>query len=188
MSLLNLLTVGNSLSTIEDHPSRYRMRRENLLPHFGADESPAKAIPVSAGDPGSAQPSLPLRELATEPAVRPEQVDAPHHVNGASEPASLELEPLPPPAYPRGRWSLGTAFGQSRSRTSARAVEPVQSELPWEDIPVARNDLNEADVEVVRPAPRPQPAATSHAERPAVARRRPLFRRLKARWFQDGSR
>lgn len=42
MSLLNLLTVGNSFSSIEDHLSRYKMRPGNLLPRFG-DAKPADA-------------------------------------------------------------------------------------------------------------------------------------------------
>ena len=35
MSLMQLLTVGRSLRNVKDHPSRYKMTQENLLPMGG---------------------------------------------------------------------------------------------------------------------------------------------------------
>jgi hypothetical protein len=72
----------------------------------------------------------------------------------------------PAHAYPSGRW---TVFKNpfSRRGTAARETAPVQSELSLESLKVVRNDLSDADLEIIRaaePLPPVAPPATVPAE------------------------
>lgn len=193
MSLLSLLTVGNSFTSVEDHPSRYRMSRQNLLPHFGGEErdfEAAATVPASPAPMASAPPAA-AREEAPDlfPSGRPAaSLPAP------AVPAPAVPKPARPvPVYPSGRWTVRPRFGLGGTARARTAAEPVQRELPWEDIPVARNDLNEADVEVVAQR-RPAPAAAAPGMVPPAAPAGParvsrvsggLWARLRARFRRE---
>lgn len=92
-----------------------------------------------------------------------------------------------PPAtcgYPAGRWSVKRAFSLSRDSAARTEAVPVQRDLPWENIPVARNDLSEADLEVV-PVPRkPESARATASPRTAKTPSGSLLGRMKAQFFR----
>ena len=183
MRLLNLLTVGNSFSSIEDHPSRYKMRRENLLPHFG-DAEPADA----ARDSNRSILNLPAPSAAACGPLRAQDL-FPSKARSGALPMSksktvAEARPPASCADPAGRWFVKHALSPSQDSAVRPEAVPVQRNLPWEDFPVARNDLSEADVEVV-PVPRkPEPARAPASPRTAPTSSGSLLGRMKARWFR----
>jgi len=162
MSLLRLLTTGKSLVGMSDVESRYRVTRERLLPQFGSARNPfmstGKAEPASAEAHASANYGG----------------NSASGSGGGTPSASRE----PAAALARGalrskaaallsRWKA--KIGGLRSRPRAEVVRPaiprftkppVQGELSLDKIQVVRNDLSDADLEVV-PAKAP---ATRAAE------------------------
>jgi hypothetical protein len=90
----------------------------------------------------------------------------------------------PQHAYPLGRW---TVFKNPFSRKAAppRQSAPVQSELSLDTLKVVRNDLSDADLEIVRaaepvaPTPTPAPSSPATSTEPVPAG---LFR-ITARIF-----
>jgi hypothetical protein len=183
MSLINLLTVGNSFSSIEDHPSRFKMRRENLLPHFGEADSAEAARDSSGSILHPAGPcSAGSRPLVDQELCRLEAHSGAAPLSGS--PGSAEARPSVTCAYPAGRWSLRQALNPPRQTGVRTEAVPVQRDLPWEDIPVARNDLSEADLEVV-PAPRkPEGSGASAPLRTSPAPDGSLLGRMKSHWFR----
>jgi hypothetical protein len=161
MSLLRLLTTGKSLVSVSDAESRYRVTRERLLPQFG-----------SAGNPFT-------NAGKSDPTLAEARASAKYGGNGASgsrggTPSASEE---PAAALARGalrskaavllsRWMA--KIGGLRSRPRAEVVKPaiprfakppVQAELSLDKIQVVRNDLSDADLEVV-PAKAPAARAT----------------------------
>ena len=187
MSLLNLLQVGNSFAAVEDHPSRYKMRRENLLPHFG-DGDPAEAV----REPPPSMRNLPAPPAAAaQPLIAQDLFDTGVRSGAWSASGSKSAAPARPPipcAYPGGRWSMKRAFSLSReaaARTEAGPeAAPAQRDVPWENIPVARNDLSEADVELVTVARKPEPCRGASPAPKARARAGSFLDRLKARFVR----
>ncbi len=182
MSLLNLLSVGNSFSTIEDHPNRFKMLRENLLPHFG-DLEVDEANDASAQTHGNhchgciAEAGLTsARELSEATANLPEGARS-----AAKSEANSPANPMN--AYPQGRWTTKRTFFITGKASAPTEAQPVQCELPWEDIPVMRNDLNETDVEVVQAARQPASAESSKPVPSEPSRSGRMLGRLRGRLF-----
>lgn len=166
MSLLRLLTTGKSLVGVTEAEGRYRLTSQRLLPHFGATKGPfsasGKADPASTG--GGAQP-LP-------------QASHKAPAEGCSEPS--------PAVSGRSRQNViqglrrriaghlsGWAISASRilRRPQAQWTAPalpnlpkqsLQGELSLDRIKVVRNDLSDADLEVVQVR---RPAASARALR-----------------------
>lgn len=201
MSLLKLLTTGKSLVGLKDAESRYRMTNQRLLPKFGAGKNPframdaAETVPVAAMPAAEAKLATPVVEdirvgsssgAADAGAIAPAQEIAAQRASllrlGASKCREFA-------ATLQSRWTLqlGSLFSRP-TRKAARPVAvpvpaqklPMQGQLSLDQIKVMRNDLSDADLEVVAakakqrsvPMPKPAPAAQATAETPDRARER----------------
>ena len=177
MSLLRLLTTGKSLVTIRDAESRYRVTSQRLLPEFGAGRNPfsstAKAESAhvasrSLGDQGAnGTPS----GISSTPAVSQEPEAAPQS-RPQTRPSLVSSSRQSSGVAVRGRISalldgwkqrLVGLFAHRRNKAAKPAIPrfpkpPVQGELSLDRIKVLRNDLSDADLEVVPAKPPTAPA------------------------------
>ena len=92
------------------------------------------------------------------------------------------------PAFPIGRWTL---FKNPFSRTpKPKPVEaPAQSELSLDQVKPVRNDLSDADLELVRPLKRAVEKvvpATERVEPVAAAPEGAAWGRIKTQYFGAG--
>ena len=167
MSLLRLLTTGKSLVDVSDAGGRYRVTSQRLLPQFGPVRNPFTSR--AKAEPG--QPEAPLREEHSPNGAPGEAC----HVPGsggrqAVEPASSnahnfgEMLRLRMAALLRG-WKARLAgwLARPRGKPAKTAIPrftkpPVQGELSLDRIRVVRNDLSDADLEVVPAKPPVAPA------------------------------
>ena len=149
MSLLRLLTTGRSLVSVRDTESRYRLTTQRLLPQFGPTRNPfgssARQEPSSVG---TSRPAAGLGEASPKGEGR-------GHARGSW----LRVV---------GLWSAcklkpGALIVRSFEKTATRATPqppkcPVQGELSLDRVRVVRNDLSDADLEVVpaRTGPAPE--------------------------------
>ena len=160
MSLLRLLTTGKSLVGMSDAESRYRVTRERLLPQFGSARNPfistGKAEPASAearpsancGGNGAAEGGGGIQGASGEPAVT--------RARGALRLKAAAL-------LSGWKAKLGGLLRRPRSKAVKPAIPrftkpPVQGELSLDKIKVLRNDLSDADLEVVPARAKPAPA------------------------------
>lgn len=177
MSIVRLLAAGKSLVGVQTTTSRYREDKRARLPKFGSTKNPfaapASATPAAPAKPKPAPaPATPLVPATTPAPVAPAPVaSAPVAPARATHPAP---NPLPPPAPADTRlrravrrlreWCvdanpLPRLAGPARSAATPaprHTGAPIQSQLTLDDIQVLRNDLSEADLEIVvaRPARR----------------------------------
>ncbi len=165
MSLMQLLTVGQSLRETKDATGTYRLPDEKALPRFDGAQ-PGKWRTAEAED--RLAPSL------FEPAARLSPGDA-AHADMESDPAKIEVEtgsfPVPPPSPRPGAGAFNDASVQRRKwtlkqvlfvRRSQQTVDgrAVQTEWALEKVTVVRNDLNDSDLEIIparKPALSPKP-------------------------------
>lgn len=179
MSLVRLLSSGKSLIGFKESEIRYRMHAKYLLPKFGSSKNPfidrppataaqsvnqqVKAPPPENGplSPGEIAASQ-LKETKPLPAL---PAAAPGREAG--RPARVTPGPGMIAKFARMLGKLNPLARRSRRRPAARTAismshrSPVQGELSLDNIKVVRNDLNDADVEIVpaRQAERPGRAA-----------------------------
>jgi hypothetical protein len=171
MSLLRLLTTGKSLEGLKDSEIRYRVTSQRLLPKFGSAKNPfcapdkskpARQLACKAAEAASAPPQQGAAGVAA--AAHPAALVRPNRagMTGALRSRAAEL---------RNKW-VGTLSGLL-SRPGSKPVKlamsrppklPVQGELSLDKIRVVRNDLSDADLEVV-PAKR---AAAPEGVRPVL--------------------
>src|SRR5262245_27660562 len=161
MILGRLLTAGKSLVGSQSSASRYQMNRSKLLPRFeprskprrspvraeainGTQESPRQSAAPATASPG-AKTTEPRRAFHKNP-IRPFSDALSTLFSRFSRPATAK----PKSAIPQFR------------RT------PVQSELSLESVKVIRNDLSDADIEVVASGV----DVSSHSRNP-IKRKRP---------------
>ena len=158
MSLLKFLSAGKSLDGLKDCTARYRMRHPGSMPKFGSGKNPFQAK------------SERLQAAASRPAESCQQVDSPTApaVNPAEpkETASVAPAVTPAPTVSAGKHKpsrslLSGILVSIRSvlrkpwskapRPPRRPVArpPVQAELSLDCVKVLRNDLSDADLEVV---------------------------------------
>jgi hypothetical protein len=207
MSLLRLLTTGKSLVGMGESEIRYRETRQKLLPRFGSAKNP-----FCADD--SSDAARPRMSRAAEGAtVSKRETVAGNAVRLPAPVAAAAAAPKLPVMLVSGKsrsplsalWSGATALaGKWAGKASAllpqrsvRSVKvamsrpaklPVQAELSLDRIKVVRNDLSDADLEVV-PAKLPvAPAnvgpAVQSAERAGAAEK--AWGRLTGRVFGVG--
>jgi hypothetical protein len=162
MSLLRLLTTGNSLVGIKDAEARYQVSRQRLLPKFGPTRNPfrntAASSPAQAACAGpTAQPTV-ARPLARITSRTP--------VLGLALVKSLASRRSAVSALLAKTAGLGRGFAGKlravfarRGRKPAVAVLPrpqklpVQGEFSLDRIKVVRNDLSDTDLEVIPAKP-----------------------------------
>jgi hypothetical protein len=184
MSLLRLLTSGKSLVGLRDTESPYRLTSQNLLPQFGPARNPfssrakAELAQNEARSPEhhneratpGAKPDLPVSN--GEPAVVL-QKGAEHR----AAPARFSARNLAVALWRRlaallsgSQTRLFGLFTRPSGRAAKPAIPrfpkpPVQGELSLDRIKVVRNDLSDADLEVVAAKPPAAPAATAPVPR-----------------------
>ncbi len=166
MSLLRLLTTGKSLVDVRDTECRYRMSTQRLLPHFGSTRNPFRTetkpqMPTEAQPPQS-------QNRADGPVAQPNLASSAEEqaVSGNSAARRAPGAKFDPPRFAGCPWRrLVALFGAwrqklsglfaSADRKSAKTAIPrftkplVQKELSLDRIRVVRNDLSDADLEVV---------------------------------------
>jgi hypothetical protein len=168
MSLLRLLTAGKSLEGLHGSESPYRLSSQRLLPQFGPARNPfsnrAKTEPAqtearSPETPGeSVAPAAktgslgPSREPAAGLRKRVEHRAA-LAMSGARNLAAALWRRL---AVLLSGWQakLRGLFTRSGGKAAKSAIPrfpkpPVQGELSLDRIKVVRNDLSDADLEIV---------------------------------------
>jgi len=196
MSLLRLLTTGKSLVGVRDTESRYRLTTQRLLPEFGPAKNPFRNSPRS--EPASAE-ALFAGDGGTSSASREDCIGA---NSGVTASTGLSGSVQDQSAFGNaGRGTLVAAvrtqaaallggckaklawmFGRARAKTFEPAIPrftkpAVQGEFSLDRIRVVRNDLSDADLEVVPAKTSTVPVSsepTSRAERgsePAEPRR-----------------
>jgi len=137
MSLVRLLTAGKSLVGIQDSKSRYRSVDPKAMPKFGSE----KRIYTDVARESEAKPSV-------------------ANSNVESAKASVEKMPVATARKARGggwvsQWGskLSSLVTQKpkpvRSAVPGFNQVPVQGELSLDNIKVVRNDLSDADLEIV---------------------------------------
>lgn len=182
MSLVRLLTTGKCLVALRDSVSRYRMRRSNLLPKFGSRRNPFAARLHSVSDTTSTRP-LSADEIAAARLKQTQRLPAAPCSRRQEDSSALPEKSRPSmSAKVLGRlraWTgkLNPLAIVARWKTAPKPAIPrfdraaVQEELRLDNVKVVRNDLNDADVELVpaKPAVRAQPGATRRAEAEPIA-------------------
>src|SRR5436190_11646692 len=126
MALMDLLTMGRSLSAVRDNRHRYKMK-SGQLPTFGNPEGPVleKRFAVGAA-------AKPARDKNTNEVKRMK-----------TEAAMEENEPN---ATPAGRWMLKA--NPFKSKRAAEPREAIQAELSLDKVRPVRNDLSGSDLEL----------------------------------------
>ena len=177
MSLLRLLTAGKCLVGIKDDASRYRLANPGALPKFGRRSQRSKNLESEPGAPGT-EPGMPAIgiEAKTEAVVvapssgtasalaaRAEVAGVPGGKEGqrgnpdAAAFAAAKLSASRASFWGRVRWFWPKLLGlgieiPTRSKRPAKGPDPktpVQTELCLDMVRVVRNDLSDADVEIV---------------------------------------
>jgi hypothetical protein len=165
MGLMQLLTVGRSLSEAREQPHRYKLKNRGL-PKFGDGVSSA-VIGTKDFETGKA-----LRwrsEVGRERAAgKPMKTDT------VAEPG---VQPTRENPFPRGRWTLNPFKSEeSASRPT------IQGELSLDKVRPVRNDLSDSDLELVAAA-KSQVAPTAvkiESEQVPVVKAQPMLARMLA--------
>lgn len=149
MSLLRLLTTCKTLVSVQDMESRYRLTSQRLLPHFGPARNPfsSRAEADSAPTP-ALHGGAPAGTLSPKPGAW-----------GLARALWLKTSTL----WSGGKAKLSGLAVRPRATVAKPAISqfakpPVQGELSLDRVKVVRNDLSEADVEVVPAKPKVAPA------------------------------
>ena len=164
MSLLRLLTAGKSLVGLQRPAGRYQMRERNRLPKFGptgnpfAAPSPVPEEPVQApADSVTKPPRYQMSPAEFAAARLKETKKLPASAFAEARKTSAELAVQASARMSDGHWveKLNPLKWFSRRATQAPSAipkfskPPVQGELSLDRVKVVRNDLNEADVEII---------------------------------------
>jgi hypothetical protein len=179
MSLLRLLTAGKSLVGVRDTESPYRLTNQRLLPQFGptrnpfsgsGNSEPAQTEARSPGADGGNGASgegcgipNPCGTTATALQRGAQNRTASTNAGGHSFTEALRLRAATLLSGCKAK--LAGLVGRMRVKAAKPAIPrftkpPVQGELSLDKIKVVRNDLSDADLEVV-PARTPTAPASS---------------------------
>jgi len=164
MSPLQLLTVGQSFKGTKTEVGVYKLPQENFLPKFRAaaplvSTSPQpipKRVPVQTGLSFDPQPKA--QPVAAAPFLEKARIPdkAPRADQSRRDSASTVVR--------KGKWSLYEILFM-RGTPRKASVTPIQIEWPLEKVSVVRNDLSDADLELV-----PARAQTSSNPGPALGK------------------
>jgi hypothetical protein len=182
MSLLRLLTTGKSLVGLKDLESRYRLTTQRLLPQFGPTRNPFSSNGKS--EPAEAEARVPGVEVgkgsaaggrgstdsceATPVAIPSGVQDRTAFMNVGVRrfTDALRLKAVALLGGCKGR--LTGMIGRVRVKQAKPAIPrftkpPVQGELSLDRIKVMRNDLSDADLEVIAARAPTAPASSTPA-------------------------
>jgi hypothetical protein len=169
MSLLRLLAAGKSLVGMRESGTPYRLTSQRLLPQFGSGKNPfsnqqkMETEPTEQPKPGNSAEDGSLVETRNNPVDGCVREAAPLANQESSTPrqeANIQQRNALPSRRPAflGRWKtkLVELIAKRPGKVTRPAMAsprpmraPVQSELALDRIRVVRNDLSDADVEVV---------------------------------------
>jgi hypothetical protein len=168
MNMLRLLTAGKSLVDVKDMESPYRLTSQRLLPQFGpvrnpfssrAESSPAQTKARSLGDHGGngdagekrAIPSSGGESVAAlQSGVQDQALSTGASGHGLTAALRLRAAMLMSGWRTRSSGLLDRPHGKTAKPVIPRFTKPpVQGELSLDKIKVVRNDLCDADLEVV---------------------------------------
>jgi hypothetical protein len=181
MSLLRLLTTGKSLVGVQETESRYRLTSQRLLPHFGAAKNPfgssSKSSPAFRGrnsDPAgeSTLGKMGERHDVTASKRKPTSIQRERiaSVKGIAGSCSTWSARLGQRWAMRIKTLLGRAGAPSTQPVVGRVPkQAVQGELSLDRIKVVRNDLCDADLEVVQMTRSAPDSQLARSQRGAVA-------------------
>jgi len=198
MSLGRLLTAGKSLVTAGDAANRFRVNKRVVLPKFISPKNPfAPGAKAALTQPVSVTTASKKRVInETEHPRNCETGKQRPLPNSRLDEPSSRLET----AWAIGRraaraaqWvgELGQMFPPlpflKRNAVSAKRspvdLKPVQSELSLDRVKVVRNDLSDADLEVVTTNSKPGSHLTAIVAAEASARTGGALERLSSRLF-----
>jgi hypothetical protein len=166
MSLVRLLAVGKSLVGGRDMSSRYRMNKQEILPKFISPKKPFALSARQDAECGSvaAVQSGP-RTVPTGPSGSV-NLKKTQKLSIVAAQAKVGKKPRLARSVPSfaGRWGawlreknpLAFNAGDNpapKATTASFTREPVQGELSLDKVTVMRNDLSDADLEVVPATP-----------------------------------
>jgi hypothetical protein len=188
--LLRLLTNGKSLVGLRDDVPRYRLVNQNLLPRFGSAQNPFQRVTHQESVPGEGGTlnGLSGKEGASNddghgPGI-PESAAPEHADTSTGAPGSAaymhtaQLAPIASVPEPKGVPGFGglrrlsswlSPTDRRPAQTAAPSIKvPVQCELSLERVQVVRNDLSDADLEIVslRSSQRSAPASGKPSAKP----------------------
>jgi hypothetical protein len=174
MSLMRLLTSGKTLVDLKSPTSRYHMPGKNILPKFGsvknpfATQSPAQSAlapktPIAtAPEPNVATPALMALKETQKLPIAPQKLKETKRLPFVASRNGVQKQTSSPAVIKKILHTLGVAFQKlnvlawrtSRESPVKSAIprfdkSGVQGELSLDNIKVVRNDLSEADVEIV---------------------------------------
>lgn len=170
MNLMKLLTVGRSLKPSGAMLGKYKLTQPGLLPKFASPFAeptlPDKLERAATSRPISAQSaSLPPKETETaisaspgllprskSPFEKTQKIVVGQILKRARPTAEAGSDSLANRIANKAR-AIARKFSPPRSRKK-NGARAVQTEWPLEKVTVARNDLTEADLEVVKPRKR----------------------------------
>jgi hypothetical protein len=189
--LLRLLTTGKSLVGLKDEINRYRYTTRNRLPKFGSAKNPFQRS-ADAGTAGrdvvaatlspKLAPGAEVRDGVVPPASLPKPAAAQSETDRGTNAQATAASPRTEQSQGNGLRRLRSWLSPSGRPTPKPPVVggkiPVQCELSLDRVKVMRNDLSDADLEIVtvRPsgtkilAPAVAPAAVLGAMPTRVAR------------------
>jgi hypothetical protein len=168
MSLLRLLTTGKSLVGVKDDESRYRLTSQRLLPHFGPAKNPfsterspdpvqtERRVTRDGGENGASGKQCNVPSSSGKPTAALRRGSNDRRVFGsARRHGFIEALRLRAAAVLSGwRTILCGSLGRLPGKATKPAIpqfmkQPVQGDLSLDKIKVVRNDLSDADLEVV---------------------------------------
>ncbi len=189
MGLMQLLTVGRSLGKIADQPSRYKMTQQSLLPKFGSVKAPEERVPSVGGtDSNQAKVKAGLEQSSPKAAVATNDRTNMNAVQPQPLEKTVPKNAAVRSAFPLGRWTLfRNPFSRTPKPTAAEAT--VQPELCLDMVKPVRNDLSDADLELIQSTKRApdraapaivQPGPTADAPEPVA------WNQIKTQFFGAG--
>lgn len=186
MSLMKLLSVSNSFQAGKNESGRYKMTEPAVLPKFApvgrlVSLTPQRNFAVPSPHNGSPQDE-PKPQAPVLVADDPGQTLSLRQSCGRHSPfgETTNQAPAIAAAGPRGIACVNAVPAStnwfrlrknSLAGTPAGKTEPnplMQGELSLDAVKPVRNDLSDADFEVVAPRPKTRPAATAKRPRPKL--------------------
>jgi hypothetical protein len=184
MSLLRLLTTGKSLVGLKDLESRYRLSTQRLLPQFGPTRNPFRGngksepartearVPGDDGGHGAAAEGRGSKDSceATREALPSGAQDRTAFTNAVVRRFTEALRLRAAALLGGCKGKLTGMVGRVRVKAAKPAIPrftkpPVQGELSLDKIKVMRNDLSDADLEVIAGRAPTAPASSEPALR-----------------------
>lgn len=172
MALMDLLTVGRSLSEVRDRPHRFKLLN-GALPKLGKSGAAA----ITRRFVGAASPS-------GKGEVKPEGAGSGRMKTEIIAKDPKQANSAPMHVFPAGRWTLNPF----KTAPAPMPRQTVQGELSLDRVKPVRNDLSDSDLELVavkKQQSLPESVKIESIEvpvvrvRPVLERIRQLFRRAK---------